>query len=82
MIEGCPGSQRFRQPQPENIKCPFCGGEVEIWTDEFDAKCHGCGRAISRGGQSCLDWCKEAKKCVGDKIYGDYIKSKDRKEAK
>jgi len=64
MIDKCPGSQKFRQPQPENITCPYCKGEVEIWTDEFQAICPRCRKRISRPkGQSCLDWCKFAKIC-------------------
>ena len=76
MIEGCPGAQQFKQPQPENVPCPFCGEDVEIWTDEFSAQCPKCGKAVSRGGQSCLDWCKAAKECVGDEIYKRYVEHK------
>lgn len=83
MMPGCPGSQKFKRPQPENIKCPFCGGEVEIWTDEFEAVCPGCKKTVSRGGeQSCLDWCKEARKCVGDEIYERYLKNKNKPKEK
>lgn len=78
MIFSCPGSQKFKQPQPENIKCPFCREEAEIWTDEFAVACPGCKKKISRGGQSCLDWCKEAKNCVGENIYKRYLKNKKR----
>ena len=78
MIFSCPGSQKFKQPQPENIKCPFCGEEAEIWTDEFETVCPGCKKKISRSGQSCLDWCKEAKNCVGENIYKRYLKNKKR----
>ena len=76
MIEGCPGSQQFKQPQPEEIKCGFCREEVEIWTDEFEAICPKCGKTVTRDSQSCLDWCKAAKECVGDEIYSRYVKGK------
>lgn len=80
MIFECPGSQRFKKPYPENIKCPYCGEDVEIWTDEFEVKCPGCKKTVSKKGQqSCLDWCKEARQCVGDEIYEKYIKSKKKK---
>jgi len=81
MITGCPGSQKFKKPQPENIKCHYCGEEVEIWTDEAEAKCTKCGRTISREkGQSCLDWCKYAKACVGDEIYERFMKAGSKAE--
>jgi hypothetical protein len=76
MIDGCPGSQRFKKPYPEEIACPFCGAEAEIWSDEFQARCPKCARTVSRGPQSCLDWCKAAKECVGEEIYRRYIKAK------
>ncbi len=76
MIDGCPGSQKFKQPQPEDVKCLSCGEEVEIWTDEFTSECPKCRKAVSRDVQSCLDWCKAAKECVGDELYERYLKSK------
>jgi len=83
MISSCPGSQRFKQPQPENVKCPLCGVEVEIWTDEFQALCPGCKKTVSKDGtQCCLDWCKAAKECVGDEMYKRYMESKKGKGGK
>ena len=77
MIFKCPGSQKFSQPQPEYIKCPHCAQEVEIWTDEVKATCPKCKSVVMREeGQSCLDWCKYAKECVGDQIYNKYMKNK------
>ncbi len=71
MIDRCPGSQKFRHPQPENIRCGFCGHDVEIWTDEIEATCLKCRRSVRRkAGQSCLNWCKFAKECVGWKLRG------------
>lgn len=79
MIFECPGSKPFKQPHPDMVKCPFCGHEVEIWSDEFQAVCDKCGKTVSRGGQSCLDWCKEARACVGEEIYQKYVKNKKKK---
>ena len=69
----CPGAGRFRQPTPEIVSCPQCGGEVEIWTDEIRAVCPSCGRTVLRdGGPSCLEWCEYARDCVGEKAYVTY----------
>ena len=77
MIFNCPGSQKFKQPQPECLKCPFCGEEVEIWTDEVEVRCQKCGKVVARkDGQSCLDWCKYAKECVGEDIYRKHAANK------
>lgn len=77
MLSNCPGSQKFKQPQPENIKCSSCGEEIEIWTDEIKAVCPKCKNTIMREqGASCLDWCKYAKECVGENTYNSYIQNK------
>lgn len=73
----CPGALKFKRPQPEVIKCPSCSYEVEIWTDEAMARCPECGTEVMREpGQSCLDWCKYAKECVGDEAYKRHIKNR------
>jgi HD superfamily phosphodiesterase/predicted RNA-binding Zn-ribbon protein involved in translation (DUF1610 family) len=77
MLSNCPGSQKFKQPQPETIKCSSCGGEIEIWTDEIKAVCPKCNNTVMREqGASCLDWCRYAKECVGEDIYNSFIQNK------
>ena len=77
MIFNCPGSQKFKTPQPETIKCPHCREEVEIWTDEVWAICPKCKKKVTRKAeQTCLDWCKYAKVCAGEELYRKYKKGK------
>lgn len=77
-IDFCPGSKKFRQPEPENLKCPSCGKEVEIWTDEIQRACPHCKAVILRKleGATCLDWCRYAKECVGMDTYQKYMHNK------
>jgi hypothetical protein len=63
MKRACPGLEDLLRPKPEYIDCPRCGSEVEIWTDEKEAKCTNCGMVVARDRASCLDWCKYAEKC-------------------
>jgi HD superfamily phosphodiesterase len=73
----CPGSKEIKHPRPENIICPVCSEEVEIWTDEIEAICPNCKKAVMRAqGQSCLEWCSYAKECIGEKKYSAYMKNK------
>ena len=73
----CPGSDKIKHPQPESIKCPFCACEVEIWTDEIEATCPNCKKTVTRQQeQSCIEWCKYAKECVGEAKYNSLIKSR------
>ena len=66
----CPGARLLRQPVPELFPCPNCGTEVEIWSDEFRRVCPKCRKMVLRpGGMSCLEWCKQAKECVGEATY-------------
>ncbi|MEI7899348.1 MAG: hypothetical protein WCK89_03790 [bacterium] len=79
----CPGSLAFAQPKIELVRCPHCGDDVEVWTDEAEGKCANCGRAICRTTtQSCVDWCKYARECLGEEGHKKYqdMKSRLRKE--
>ena len=77
MIINCPGANAFKQPEPQDIRCPFCNYDLEIWTDEIKVKCPNCQKIVSRKqAPSCLDWCKYAKECAGDTVYKNYLENK------
>jgi len=60
----CPGISQFMRPTPSYLKCPKCGSDVELWSDEEETLCPTCGMIVSKGKvQSCLDWCEYADKC-------------------
>jgi uncharacterized protein (DUF983 family) len=44
----CPGFQTFKNLKSFTCKCPQCGAEKEIFSDEFEKehKCSGCGQPI------------------------------------
>lgn len=76
----CPGSRSIREPLPEDIACPNCGREVEIWTDEKKAVCPDCKTTVFRERKmSCIDWCPYARECVGPEVY-DRLKPGEKKE--
>ncbi|MHB8772404.1 MAG: FmdB family zinc ribbon protein [Syntrophales bacterium] len=80
----CPGSLVFMQPKPDMIPCVACGAETEIWSDEAEGKCPACGATVVRyASQSCVDWCKHAKECLGEDKYKKYgeMKAAMRKHA-
>jgi len=63
----CPGAAGFAEPVPEPIRCPHCGKEVEIFTNEQFMKCYHCGGLVSRERRpSCFDWCASADKCAAE----------------
>jgi hypothetical protein len=76
MKETCPGSAEIRKPYPEDLMCVFCGFHNEVWSDEFEINCKGCGKEISRDMKpSCLEWCPSAKECVGADKYERLMKA-------
>ncbi|MEM5786818.1 MAG: hypothetical protein AAGU11_05825 [Syntrophobacteraceae bacterium] len=44
----CPGFERFRNLESFSCRCPECGKEKEIFSDEFEKRhvCRGCGTEI------------------------------------
>ncbi len=42
----CPGAKLRSQAKPEVTDCPFCGEEVEIWSDEKRTTCSECKKTI------------------------------------
>ncbi len=67
MYSRCPGSEG-RNLGVEVFKCPGCGADVEIFSDEMHFRCKKCGTMVVRKevAPSCLDWCKAAEKCLGE----------------
>ena len=69
MIQKCPG-QDDRNIKSETIKCPDCGYQAEIFSDEIKVKCSKCKGLICRERlPSCVDWCKVARECIGEKKW-------------
>jgi len=73
----CPGSSGIIKPKPEYVKCPDCGSDIEIWSDEFKGECPNCKKKVFKEeAPSCIEWCRHAKECVGGDKYEKYMKNK------
>ena len=46
-----------------------CGSEIELFTCDTQAVCEHCGFVVYNDTLSCVQWCKYARKCVGDEMY-------------
>jgi ribosomal protein S27E len=65
----CPG-QDNRWLRVELYKCPNCGAEEEIFSNETRVKCHECGEWIYKEKlPSCIDWCAAARQCLGEERW-------------
>ena len=69
MFYKCPG-QNSRNLSVSYHKCPNCGNEVEIFSDELKAKCLKCKEVIYREQKpSCISWCSAARQCIGEEKW-------------
>ena len=60
-----------------------CGSEIELFTCDTQAVCEHCGFVVYNDTLSCVQWCKYARKCVGDEMYETMMKiaAKQKEEA-
>jgi ribosomal protein L37AE/L43A len=73
----CPGASNIKAPTIEEIKCPKCGEELEIFTDETSIKCDSCGATVDRAANlQCIQWCEAAKECIGEEKYNELMGDK------
>ncbi len=67
MLEGCQG--RPRTPTITEKICPQCGNVVELFSIDSEVACDNCGFVVYNDELSCVQWCAEAKKCMGPDTY-------------
>jgi len=75
MPDHCPGAAILRTPTLAFKKCPQCGEEVELFSNDISVKCI-CGFVVYNDIESCIQWCKHAKECVGDEMYNKLMARK------
>ncbi len=69
MYSKCPG-QDSRKLRVALYKCPNCGADVEIFSDELRIKCRKCGQYVYREKTpSCIEWCAAARQCLGEERW-------------
>lgn len=67
MLEGCQGKPRT--PTIIEKTCPQCGNLIEMFSIDTQMACENCGFVAYNDTLSCVQWCKYAKKCVGEDMY-------------
>ena len=77
MFNKCPG-QDTRKLRVEVHKCPQCGAEVELFSDETRIKCLKCGTMVFREKlPSCISWCASERQCLGEERWQQIMGDKD-----
>ena len=66
----CPGQDKrfWKLKDIIEVKCPYCGEEIEFWKDDPMRYCYDCGELINNPAinLNCAKWCKMAAECLGD----------------
>ena len=67
LMESCQGKPRT--PTIIEKVCPNCGSIIELFSIDTEVPCEKCGFVAYNDTLSCVQWCKYARKCVGDATY-------------
>jgi len=60
----------MRKLRVEVYKCPNCGADVEIFSDETRFRCQKCGAMVFKERlPSCIEWCASARQCLGEERW-------------
>ncbi len=75
MTMKCPG-QDSRNLKVEVHKCPSCGAEVELFSDELRIRCPKCKKYVYREKTpSCIEWCASARQCLGEERWKELTRT-------
>jgi NADH pyrophosphatase NudC (nudix superfamily) len=67
-MDKCPG--REKNLRAKIVKCPYCKYAIEFFSDELKRNCPKCKKEVFQEKlPACIDWCKYAKECLGDRLY-------------
>ena len=67
IMDSCQGKPRT--PTIHEKVCPQCGSIIELFSTDTEVACEKCGFLAYNDTLSCVQWCKYARKCVGDEMY-------------
>jgi ribosomal protein S27E len=76
MFDYCPGAANIKTPTLAIKKCPQCGEEVEVFSNDVSVKCSRCGFVVYNDLASCAQWCRHAKECLGAETYERLVQQK------
>ena len=69
MRDKCGGAANLKTPILKVKRCFECDTDVEIFSTDIGTKCGKCGFILYNEIESCIQWCKYAKECVGEELY-------------
>lgn len=73
----------MRKLRAEYYRCPNCGCEVEIFSDEFRRRCPKCRKMVEKdAAPNCASWCAAAKDCLGEERYREFLDQSEKAKEK
>jgi hypothetical protein len=69
----CAGKSNLGTPTLKVVKCPRCGGDIELFSTDAKAACYNCGFVAYNDINLCVQWCKHAEECVGTEMYNRMV---------
>ncbi len=73
----CAGRNNFGTPTLKIMKCPECGGEIEMFSTDIKVKCDNCGFVAFNDINICVQWCAHAEECVGTEMYNKLVRFRE-----
>ena len=74
----CAGRSVFGTPTLRIMKCPECGGEIEMFSTDVKVKCDKCGFVAFNDINICVQWCAHAEECVGTEMYNKLVRDRQK----
>ena len=74
----CAGRSAFGTPTLKIMKCPECGGEIEMFSTDVKVKCDNCGFVAFNDINICVQWCAHAEECVGTEMYNKLVRYREK----
>lgn len=79
LFEGCQG--KAREITITEKTCPQCGSPVELFSVDSEMPCPNCGFVVYPDAMSCVQWCQQARQCVGEQAYDHLMRMLERRKA-
>jgi len=80
MVHGNAGKRSHGTPTLSIVKCPGCGGEVEMFSTDPMATCEACGKTVFNEANSCIRYCIHAEECWGKELCDEFRRCVEKEE--
>ena len=76
----CAGRSNLGTPTLKIVKCPECGGDIELFSTDVKVRCDNCGFVAYNDINTCVQWCEHAEECVGTELYNKLVRYRDEEQ--